>query len=184
MKSCVPKCHQQASLKVDNHKAGEQLQDRLTRYLSPGTQSAAGRKHRLYPSINEEEAQQKVTFIKCDACLIGTSEARIGPSTAAIVLEWPSYSLRQQQAGAPADQVPPGSVSQQLDDMLSTPFDPHIIIYEPSRGFILPKFMTYDETRNPFDHIMHFRQLMTFDIGNDTLLCKVFLANLHNQALS
>ena len=116
--------------------------------------------------------------------MVKTLEARLGPSTAAIVLEWPSYSLRQQQAGAPADQVPPGSISQRLDDMLSTPFDPHIIIYEPSRGFILPKFMTYDETHNPFDHIIHFRQLMTFDIGNDTLLCKVFLANLHNQALS
>ena len=123
-------------------------------------------------------------YIEGKASMVKTLEARLGPSTAAIVSEWPSDSLRKQQAGAPADQVPPGSISQQLDDMLSTLFDPHIIIYEPSRGFILPKFMTYDETRNPFDHIMHFRQLMTFDIGNDTLLCKVFLANLHNQALS
>ncbi|WJZ96756.1 hypothetical protein VitviT2T_015409 [Vitis vinifera] len=31
---------------------------------------------------------------------------------------------------------------------------------------------------------MHYRQLMTLDIGNDTLLCKVFPASLQGQALS
>ena len=31
---------------------------------------------------------------------------------------------------------------------------------------------------------MHYRQLMTLDIGNDELLCKVFPANLHGQVLS
>ncbi|RVW52932.1 hypothetical protein CK203_072721 [Vitis vinifera] len=31
---------------------------------------------------------------------------------------------------------------------------------------------------------MHYRQLMTLDIGNDMLLCKVFLASLQDQALS
>ena len=44
--------------------------------------------------------------------------------------------------------------------------------------------MTYDEISDPFDHIMHFRQLMTLDIGNDTLLCKVFPISLHDQTLS
>ena len=82
------------------------------------------------------------------------------------------------------DQAPFGSVSQQLDDMLSTPFSPHIINYEPSRGFIVPKFMTYNGTSDPFNHIMHFRQLMTLDIGNDALLCKVFPTSLYGQALS
>ena len=42
----------------------------------------------------------------------------------------------------------------------------------------------YDGTSDMFDHIMHFKQLMTLDIRNDALLCKVFLANLHGQALS
>ncbi|RVW51763.1 hypothetical protein CK203_066846 [Vitis vinifera] len=37
---------------------------------------------------------------------------------------------------------------------------------------------------DPFDHIMHYRQLMTLDIGNDMLLCKVFPASLQGQALS
>ena len=31
---------------------------------------------------------------------------------------------------------------------------------------------------------MHYRQLMTLNIGNDMLLCKVFLASLQGQALS
>ena len=73
---------------------------------------------------------------------------------------------------------PLGSISMQLDDMLSTPFNPHIINYDPLRGFMIPKYSTYDGTNDPFDHIMHYRQLMTLDIGNDALLCKVFPANL------
>ena len=68
--------------------------------------------------------------------------------------------------------------------MLSMPFSPRIINYEPLRGFIVLKFSTYDGFSDPFDHIMHYRQLMTLDIGNDVLLCKVFPANLQGQALS
>nr|CAN73655.1 hypothetical protein VITISV_002495 [Vitis vinifera] len=68
--------------------------------------------------------------------------------------------------------------------MLSTPFCSQIIHYEPPRGFLVPKFSTYDGSSDPFDHIMHYRQLMTLDIGNDALLCKVFPASLQGQALS
>ncbi|KAL6324418.1 hypothetical protein AAG906_013022 [Vitis piasezkii] len=75
------------------------------------------------------------------------------------------------------------SDNRRLDDMFSMPFNPHIINYEPLRGYMVPKFRTYDGTSDPFDYIMHYRQLMTLDIGNDALLCKVFLANLHGQAL-
>ncbi|RVW47161.1 hypothetical protein CK203_070067 [Vitis vinifera] len=56
--------------------------------------------------------------------------------------------------------------------MLSTPFSSRIINYDPPRGFLLPKFSTYNGSSDPFDHIMHYRQLMTLDIGNDALLCK------------
>nr|CAN82277.1 hypothetical protein VITISV_008350 [Vitis vinifera] len=41
--------------------------------------------------------------------------------------------------------------------MLSTPFSSRIIKYEPPRGFIVPKFSTYDGSSDPFDHIMHYR---------------------------
>ena len=75
---------------------------------------------------------------------------------------------------------PPDFVSKRLDDMFSTPFNPHIINYDPPRGFMVPKFSKYDGTSDPFDYIMHYRQLMTLDIGNDAMLCKFFLANLHD----
>nr|CAN81923.1 hypothetical protein VITISV_016003 [Vitis vinifera] len=68
--------------------------------------------------------------------------------------------------------------------MISTPFCSHIIHYEPPRGLLVPKFFTYDGTNDPFDHIMHYRQLITLDIGNDALLCKVFPASLQGEALS
>ncbi|RVW21303.1 hypothetical protein CK203_110085 [Vitis vinifera] len=84
----------------------------------------------------------------------------------------------------PLNAAPPSSISRRLDDMLSMPFSSRIINYEPPRGFIVPKFSTYDGSSDPFDHIMHYRQLMTLDIGNDMLLCKVFPANLQGQAFS
>ncbi|RVW76744.1 hypothetical protein CK203_047551 [Vitis vinifera] len=91
----------------------------------------------------------------------------------------------EQPTGRNIPNGPPiGSISKRLDDMLSTPFCSHIINYEPPRGFLIPKFSTYDGTNDPFDHIMHYRQLMTLDIGNDALLCKVFPASLQGQALS
>ncbi|KAL6351310.1 hypothetical protein AAG906_035102 [Vitis piasezkii] len=62
-----------------------------------------------------------------------------------------------------------------LDDMLSTPFSSRIVNYEPPRGFLVPKFSMYDGSSNPFDHIMHYKKLMTLDIGNDGLLCKLLL---------
>ncbi|KAJ9702972.1 hypothetical protein PVL29_004643 [Vitis rotundifolia] len=82
------------------------------------------------------------------------------------------------------NEPPTGSISKRLDDMLSTPFCTHIIHYKPPRGFLVPKFSTYDGSSDPFDHIMHYRQLMTLDIGNDALLCKVFPVSLQGQALS
>ncbi|RVW56902.1 hypothetical protein CK203_078504 [Vitis vinifera] len=55
------------------------------------------------------------------------------------------------------------------------PFAPHITHYEPPRGFLVQSFPHTMGPNDPFDHIMHYRQLMTLDIGNDALLCKVFL---------
>ena len=68
--------------------------------------------------------------------------------------------------------------------MLSTPFNSRIINYDPPIRFLVLKFSVYDESSGLFDHIMHYRQLMTLDIGNDTLLCKVFPASLQGQVLS
>ena len=68
--------------------------------------------------------------------------------------------------------------------MLSMPFCSHIIHYDSPRRFLVPKFSTYDGSSDPFDHIMHYRQLMTLEIGNDAWLCKVFPTSLQGQALS
>nr|CAN78889.1 hypothetical protein VITISV_029416 [Vitis vinifera] len=65
--------------------------------------------------------------------------------------------------------------------MLSMSFDPHMIIYKPPRGFLVLKFTMYDGTSDSFDHLLHYRQLMTLDIGNDVLFCKVFSANPHEH---
>ncbi|KAL6310883.1 hypothetical protein AAG906_018042 [Vitis piasezkii] len=83
-----------------------------------------------------------------------------------------SQPPRQQQAGVPVTRAPLDSVSRRLDDMLFMLFSPHIISYEPPKGFIVPKFTMYDGMSDSFDHIIHFRQLMTLDIGNDALMCK------------
>ena len=89
----------------------------------------------------------------------------------------PRLAVRQAGRNLPNEPLI-GSISKRLDDMLSTPFCSHIIHYEPPRKFLVPKFSTYDGSNGPFDHIMHYRQLMTLDIGNDALLCKVFPASL------
>ncbi|KAL6319752.1 hypothetical protein AAG906_036810 [Vitis piasezkii] len=143
MQICWNKCQHRAPLKVGTLKANKQPQNKLMR-------------SQLYPDINEDEVRQKVTFVKCDASSIGTSDTKCGGETMHIInLE-----------------VSPSSVCRRVDNMLSTPFDPHIINYKPSRGFIVPKFTMYDGINDLFDHIMHFRRLMTLNIGNDALLCK------------
>ncbi|RVW88480.1 hypothetical protein CK203_043865 [Vitis vinifera] len=95
----------------------------------------------------------------------------------------PHLSVQQARRNLP-NEPPIGSIGTRLDDMLSTPFCSHIIHYEPPRKFLVPKFSTYDGSNDPFNHIMHYHQLMTLDIGNDALLCKVFPASLQGQALS
>ena len=68
----------------------------------------------------------------------------------------PFQTVRKAGRNLP-NEPPIGSISKRLDDMLSTPFYSHIIHYEPPRGFLVPKFSTYDGSSDPFDHIMHYR---------------------------
>ena len=111
-------------------------------------------------------------------------EAHFEPSSSPTLQGHATRPLMARVGKDPSHTAPPGSISRRLDDMLSTPFSPRIIKYEPPRGFIVLKFSTYDGSSDPFNHIMHYRQLMTLDIGNDRLLCKVFPASLQSQALS
>lgn len=114
--------------------------------------------------------------------MLETLRVHLGPPVAAPLQEQSSQPLRQ-QTEVPPTPTPLDSISQQLDDMLSMLFSPHVINYKSPKGFIVPKSTMYNGASDLFDHIMHFRQLMTLDIGIDALMCKVFPANLHSPAL-
>ena len=108
-----------------------------------------------------------------------TQEVCSGLSTTTVMPDWPPHPPMQLLAGSLTERGPPDSVSRRLDDMLSISFSLYIINYELPRGFMVPKFNIYNGTSDSFDHIKHYRQVMTLDIGNDALPCKVFPANLH-----
>ncbi|RVW99603.1 hypothetical protein CK203_021507 [Vitis vinifera] len=84
----------------------------------------------------------------------------------------------------PTGKAPLGSIIRKLDDMLFMSLGPHIIGYEPPKGFLVPEFTMYDGMSDPFNYLLYYRQLMTLDIGNDILLYKVFLSNFHGSTLS
>ena len=68
--------------------------------------------------------------------------------------------------------------------MLSSPLGQHILDYDPPRGFSIPSFTMYDDSSDPYDHMLHFNQAMILNVGDDRLLCKVFPANLKGPALA
>ena len=71
-----------------------------------------------------------------------------------------------------------------LDDMLSSPLGQHILDYDAPRRFVIPTFATFDGSVNPYDHMLHYNQVMILNTGNDRLLCKVFLASLWGPELA
>ena len=77
-----------------------------------------------------------------------------------------------------------GATTHRLNDMMTTPFAQHVFMYEPPRGYTIPEFVMYDGSYDPFDHLMHYWQMIMLDIGNEELLCKVFLASLQGTALA
>ena len=68
--------------------------------------------------------------------------------------------------------------------MLSSPLGRHILSYEPPRGFFIPPFAMYDGSPDPYDHMLHFNQVMILSAGNDCLMCKVFPTSLKGPALA
>ena len=70
------------------------------------------------------------------------------------------------------------------EDMLSSPLGQHILSYEPLHGFVIPSFSRYDGSSDPYDHMLHFNEVMILNAGDDHLLCKVFPANLKGPALA
>ena len=45
-------------------------------------------------------------------------------------------------------------------------------------------FPMFDGSNDPYDHMLHYNQVMTLNACNDCLLCKVFLASLRRSALA
>ena len=68
--------------------------------------------------------------------------------------------------------------------MLSLSLGQHILDYEPPRGFVILAFATFDGSSNPYDHMLHYNQAMILNLGNDRLLCKVFLTSFRGLALA
>ena len=68
--------------------------------------------------------------------------------------------------------------------MLFSPLRQHILDYEPPRGFAIPAFATFDGSIDPYDHMLHYNQVMILNVGNDRLLCKVFSASLREPTLA
>ena len=69
-------------------------------------------------------------------------------------------------------------------DMLSSPLGQHILDYEPPHGFAISPFAMYDDSSDPYDHMLHFNQAMILNTGDDKLLCKVFPDSLKGPALA
>ena len=84
----------------------------------------------------------------------------------------------------PTFYMPPTTLIQRPDDMLSLPLRQHILDYETPRGFVVPAFATFDNSADPYDHMLHYNQEMILNDGNDWLLCKVFPASLRGPALA
>lgn len=47
-------------------------------------------------------------------------------------------------------------------------------VVKHSIGFMVPKFSMHDGSIDSFGYLMHYHQVMTLDVGDDALLCKVF----------
>ena len=80
--------------------------------------------------------------------------------------------------------MPPTTPIRGPNGMLSSPLGQHILDYEPPRGFAIPTFSMFDDSADPYDHMLHYNQVMILNASNDCLLCKVFLASLRRPALA
>ena len=80
--------------------------------------------------------------------------------------------------------MPPVALIRGPDDMLSSPIGQHILDYEPPRGFVMPAFATFDGSANPYDHMLHYNQVMILNVYNDYLLYKVFPVSLQGPMLA
>ena len=48
----------------------------------------------------------------------------------------------------------------------------------------MPAFAMFDGYNDPYDHMLHYNQVMNLNAKNDHLMCKVFLASLQGPVLT
>ena len=70
------------------------------------------------------------------------------------------------------------------DDMHSSPLRQHILDYETPHGFVIPTFIMFNGSTDPYDHMLHYNQATTLNAGDDLLLCKDFPVSLRNPTLA
>ena len=90
----------------------------------------------------------------------------------------PVLSTYPLYGAAPVPQMIVLSAVRGPHDIISTPLGQHIVDYDPPRGFSIPPLAMYDDSSDPYDHMLHYNQAMILNAGDDRLLYKVFLASL------
>ena len=78
----------------------------------------------------------------------------------------------------------PVALIRRPDDILSSPLGQHILDYEPYCRFVISTFAMFDDSADPYDHMLHYNQAMILNVSNDQLLCKVFPASLLGPVLA
>ena len=48
----------------------------------------------------------------------------------------------------------------------------------------MTSFTMFDDSNDPYYHMLHYNQEMTLNVNNDRLLCKVFQSSLQGPVLS
>lgn len=67
--------------------------------------------------------------------------------------------------------------------LTTSPLSVEISATDIHKKFSIPKFQLFSGTRDPVDHIFHFRQLMALYENNNALMCKVILTSLNGKTL-
>ena len=84
----------------------------------------------------------------------------------------------------PTFYISPVALIHRPNDMLYLPLGQHILDYEPPHGFVIRAFSAFNGSTDPYNHMLHYNQVMTLNAGNNRLLCKVFLASLRGHVLA
>ena len=83
----------------------------------------------------------------------------------------------------PTFYMPPINLIRVPENMLSLPIGQHIHNYEPPHDFLILAFATFDGFADPYDHMLHYNQVMILKANNDRLLCKAFPGSLWGPEL-